>query len=380
MMIACQREFFDIPDELAYLNIAFTAPLSKRVAAAGQAALHSKVNPWKLTGDRFFELVEYNRRLFAELVAATPDDVAIVPAVSYGIALAASNLPVESGQSIVVLEDQFASNVYSWNRTAAASGARMLFVPRPADHDWTRAVLEVLDSRTALAALPNVHWSDGTLLDLVHIGRRCRELGAALVVDGTQSVGALPFSVQDVQPDFLVTTAHKWLMGPYSFGFCYVAPRRQAGRPLEENWMNRAGAEDFSRRVDYSEGYRAGARRYDVGEASNFILAPVAGAALEQVREWGVANIAAALKEKTDLIATRAEALGFDAAPAPARSPHMIGISRPGGFVADLPERLAREKVFVSLRGKTIRIAPHLYNTDADLERLFQALASAVQS
>jgi selenocysteine lyase/cysteine desulfurase len=346
------------------------------VAAAGQAALHSKVAPWTITGERFFELVERNRRLFAGLVAAAPDDVAIVPAVSYGIALAAMNLPVESGRSIVVLQDQFASNVYSWTRAAAANGARMVFVPRPADHDWTRAVLEVLDSRTAVAALPNVHWFDGTLLDLVRIGRRCREVGAALVVDGTQSVGALPFSVPDVQPDFLVTTAHKWLMGPYSFGFCYVAPRRQAGRPLEENWMNRAGAEDFSRRVDYSEGYRAGARRFDVGEASNFILAPVAAAALEQVQEWGVGNIAAALKAKTDLIAVRVKDLGFDTPPATARSPHMIGISRPGGFAPDLPERLAREKVFVSLRGETIRIAPHLYNTEADLERLFQALAS----
>jgi len=377
-MIPCQREFFDIPDDLAYLNIAFTSPLSRRVAAAGQAAIRSKVSPWSITGTRFFELVERNRRLFAQLVGASPDDVAIIPAVSYGIALAARNVPIEKGQTIVVLQDQFPSNVYSWREAAHTVGARVIAVERPADHDWTAAVLEALDSHTAVAALPNCHWTDGTALDLVQIGGRCRKLGAALVVDGTQSVGALPFSVKEVQPDFLVTTAHKWLMGPYSFGFCYVAPQRQGGKPLEHNWMNREGSEDFSRLVDYTEGYRLGARRFDVGEASNFILAPLAAAALEQVLDWEVAAIAAALKEKTDGIAIRAEAMGLETAPAHARSPHMLGIFKPGGFGPDLPERLAQGKVHVSVRGSTIRIAPHVYNTEADIDRLFDVLESVM--
>ena len=94
-------------------------------------------------------------------------------------------------------------------------------IRRPPDNDWTAAVIDAIDHQIAIAALPNCHWTDGTLLDLVKIGARCRQVGAALVVDGTQSLGAMPFSVAAVQPDFLITTAHKWLLGPYSLGLAY---------------------------------------------------------------------------------------------------------------------------------------------------------------
>ena len=207
------------------------------------------------------------------------------------------------------------------------------------------------------------------------MGARCREVGAALVVDGTQSLGAMPFSVAAVQPDFLITTAHKWLLGPYSFGFCYVAPRWQAdGVPLEENWLNREGSQDFARLVDYRDAYQPGARRFDCGEASNFILAPVAAEALRQIIEWGVAAIAATLSSRTDEIAERARAMGFITAPAAFRAPHLIGLQLPAPPPPDLPSRLAQEGVYVSVRGSAVRVAPHLYNTTQDIDRLFRAL------
>jgi selenocysteine lyase/cysteine desulfurase len=198
------------------------------------------------------------------------------------------------------------------------------------------------------------------------------------VVDGTQSLGAMPFSVADVRPDFLVTTAHKWLLGPYSFGFCYVAPDRWQGMPLEENWLNRAGSEDFARLVDYRDEYQPGARRYDMGAASNFILAPIAAAALSQLRIWGVADIAATLQTTTGRIAKRAAELGFRVPQDAVRAPHMLGISLASGLPDGLPATLARDSVFVSVRGDAIRIAPHLYTSEADLERLFSALAGAL--
>jgi selenocysteine lyase/cysteine desulfurase len=184
----------------------------------------------------------------------------------------------------------------------------------------------------------------------------------------------MPFSVETIQPDFLVTTAHKWLLGPYSYGFCYVAPKWQNGEPLEENWLNREGSEDFARLVDYRDAYQPGSRRYDVGEASNFILAPIAAVAIRQILDWGVENIAAALRQKTDAIADRADQMGLGVAPPADRAPHLIGVSKPGGFPRELPELLAQEKVYVSVRGESIRISPHLYNTSQDLDRLFHTL------
>jgi selenocysteine lyase/cysteine desulfurase len=370
-MIACQRKKFDIPKEVTYLNTAFTAPLMKSVQKAGNKALLSKVRPWTITADTFFRNLEDNRRLFSKLIRCTPDDVAVIPAVSYGIALAAKNIPVKKGQKILILEEQFPSNVFSWRKKAAASDADLTTIRRPNDSDWTTAVLKALDSKTAIVAIPNCHWTDGTLIDLVAVGRRCREFGAALVVDGTQSLGAMPFSVKDVQPDFLLTTSHKWLLGPYSFGFAYVAPKWQKGAPLEENWLNRHGSEDFAKLVVYRDDYQPGARRYDVGEASNFGLAPMAAAALTQILDWKVENIAQTLRGKTDGIATLAGEIGMSVASKTFRSPHLIGVKFSDALPDDLSARLATQNVFVSVRGDSIRISPHLYNTDAEIDRFF---------
>jgi len=377
-MIPCQRDKFDLPQDVTYLNCAYTAPLLRAAAEAGNEAVKAKTNPATITPAHFFSTLEKNRSLFADLIACSPDDVAILPAVSYGIALAAKNLPAIKGQNIVILEDQFPSHVYSWRRLAAENGARIKTVRRPSDQNWTSAVLEAIDPDTAIAALPNCHWTDGTIIDLNRVGEKCRRVEAALVVDGTQSLGAMPFSVETIQPDFLVTTAHKWLLGPYSYGFCYVAPKWQNGKPLEENWMNREGSEDFMRLVDYRDAYQPGSRRYDVGEASNFILAPIAAVAIRQILDWGVENIAAALRHKTDTIAERADQMGLDVAPSADRAPHLIGVSKPGGFARELPELLAQQKVYVSIRGESIRISPHLYNTEQDLDRLFHTLGKVI--
>jgi selenocysteine lyase/cysteine desulfurase len=362
---------FDIPENITYLNCAYTSPLLKAAQQAGRAAIQAKANPWTIKSDDFFSSAETARGLFAQLLGCSPDNIALVPAVSYGIALAAGNLPVARGQSIVVLQDQFPSNVYVWMQTAHEKNAVVKTVQRPPDSDWTPAVLEAIDSNTAVVAVPNCHWTDGTLLDLGRISERCRTVQAALVVDGIQSIGAMPFSIDTVQPDFLVAASHKWLLGAYSFGFCYVAPKWHGGKPLEENWFNRAGSEDFSRLVDYRESYQPGARRFDQGEASNFILAPIAAAGIRQLLEWGVANISQTLQRKTDDVAARAGQMGLAVAPGSLRAPHIIGVSRAGGFNKDLPLLLAQDNIFVSVRGESIRIAPHLYTTDEDIDRLF---------
>jgi selenocysteine lyase/cysteine desulfurase len=377
-MIPDQRSLFDIPDSVIYLNCAYTAPLPKTSRAAGEEALAAKSAPWRITAAHFFENLEKVRGLFGALVGSGADHIAVIPAASYGIALAARNLPVSPGQNIVVIQDQFPSNIYSWQRLARERNGRVHIVARPSDHDWTAAVIDAIGEKTAIAALPNCHWTDGTLLDLPRIAKTCRNNGAALVIDGSQSLGALPFSIKDVQPDFLVTTAHKWLMGPYSFGFCYIDPKWQNGVPLEENWLNRAGSEDFSKLVDYRDDYQPGARRFDVGEASNFSLAPIAAASLKQLLAWDVRRIAETLMVKTDRIAQAAEALGFQIPPAKARGPHMIGLTLPQGIPEGLPARLAQAKVYVSIRGRSIRVAPHLYNNAKDLDRFFDVLETCI--
>jgi selenocysteine lyase/cysteine desulfurase len=382
-VIPCQRHLFDLPDEVAYLNCAYMSPLLKRAAAAGAEAVARKCRPWTISSDDFFADSERARRLFATLLGAAADDIALVPAASYGLAIAAANLRCPPGARILLLAEQFPSNVYTWRALAQRRGAEVLTIERPPDDDWTGAVLAGLDERVAIVALPHCHWTDGGLLDLVAIGRRCREVGSALVLDVTQSLGALPLDLAAVAPDFLVCAGYKWLLGPYSLGYLYVAPQHRDGRPIEHNWIVREGSADFARLTLYRERYQPGARRFDVGERSNFALLPVSIVALEQLLAWRVAAIAATLVAKTAAIAARATALGLSTTAADRRAGHFLGLRfpygiPPYGIPPGLPERLAAERVHVSLRGDSLRVTPHLYNDERDSDRLLAVLAALV--
>ncbi len=377
-MIPCQRHLFELPADVAYLNCAYMSPILKRAAAVGAEAIARKCRPWTITADDFFADSERARETFAALLGAGTGDIAIVPAASYGVAVAAANLPLAAGERILLLAEQFPSNVFAWQELAKRQGGEVLTIPRPPDGDWTAAVLAGLDERVGITALPHCHWTDGGLLDLARIGLRCREVESALVLDATQSLGALPLDLERVRPDYLVCAGYKWLLGPYSVGYLYVAPERQDGRPLEENWIVREASCDFARLVDYRERYQPGARRFDVGERSNFALLPVSIVGLEQLLAWGVPAIAATLAAKTGAIARRAAALGLSSTPADRRAGHYLGLGLPAGMAAALMERLARERVYVSLRGASLRITPHLYNDEADLDRLFAVLAAMV--
>jgi selenocysteine lyase/cysteine desulfurase len=373
-MIPCQRHLFDIPDDIAYLNCAYMSPLMKPALNAGTAGLARKTKPWQITPDQFFTGAEQFRSTAARLLGSASDNIAIVPSASYGIATAARNLPVKKGQSILLLAEQFPSNYYPWQRLAEENGASLKVVPWPEDNDWTAAVMDSLTADVGIAALPQVQWTSGGRLDLVRIGQACRQIGAALVVDLTQSLGALPFSAGEVQPDFAVAANYKWLLGPYSVGLLYVAPKWQGGIPLEENWIQRANARDFSSLILYTKNYDSGARRFDMGERANFALLPAAVFSMEQLLEWGVADISETTGALNRQLANAAAEMGFSAPAEPLRAPHYLALRRKEAIPKELPEMLAKEKVFVSVRGSSIRVTPHVYNTADDGARLIACL------
>ena len=378
MNLGDQRELFEIPEEVAYLNCAYMSPQLRSAREIGERAVARKSRPWKITPADFFEDAEMSRALFARLVGGEPDGVALVPSVSYGIAVAAANAPVGEGQRLLILEDQFPSNVYPWRELARRGGADVVTVPRPADYDWTSAVLRRLDENTAVVAVPNCHWTDGSLLDLASIGERAREAGAVFVVDAIQSLGAHPLDVREIKPDFLVASVYKWLLGPYGVGFMYVREDHREGKPIEHNWINRRGSEDFTGLVSYEDAFQPGARRYDVGERSNFVLLPMANEALRQILDWGVENVSETIGDLTDLVEEEAARRAIEAVPKEVRVRHMIGLKLGSAAPEDLATRLAAENVFVSVRGESVRVSPHLYNIERDVERLFEVLGQAI--
>ena len=373
-MLPCQRHLFNIPDDIAFLNIANYAPQLKSVTEAGLAAVRKKESPWLFTSNDWFDLAEEWRRLSAQLMGVDVEGVALIPSASYGIAIAAANIPVKRGQTIVLLHQEFPSNVYAWIELAQRNGAVVVFAQREAGESWTDALLRNIDERTALVAAPQCHWTDGSRVDLLPVSKKARAVGAALVLDVSQSLGASVLDIAAIQPDFLVSVGYKWMLGPYSLAYMYVAPKWREGQPIEYSWLTRAGAEDFTKLVDYTEGFRPGARRFDMGEFSQFVNAPMAIAALQQLITWTPAAIEQTIGAHTQRIADEAARLGFSLFPPDQRSKHMIGIRRPGGIPPALPKALADARVYVSVRGDSIRIAPHVYVTDSDLDRLFSVL------
>ena len=373
--LANQRHLFDIPRDVAYFNCAYLAPLLHTAIEAGQRGISVRSRPWQITSDHFFDDVEHGRSLFARLIGADPDGVALIPSTSYGLSCAARNIFAGNDENVVVLAEQFPSNVYVWREVEKRNGATVRPVARPRDENWTRALLAEIDERTAVVAVPNCHWTDGGLVDLCAVGKRCREVKALLVLDLTQSLGAMRFDVASVQPDYIVCAGYKWLLGPYSVGFLWMAPEHRDGNPIEFSWMARERSNKFSRLVEYRDTYRQGARRFDVGENSNFILIPMMNAALEQILSWEVGRIEATLGTLTTRIADRAAAIGLNCAEPGLRAGHFLGLRFPGeGPPEDLSARLAEEQIFVSVRGNSMRVTPHLHTTDEDVDRLFGAL------
>jgi len=373
-MIPNQKQLFNIPNDVTYLNCAYMGPQLKSVSEAGKTSLTKKEQPWTLEVPDFFDPPEKLKSLYARIINAVSDQIALIPSVSYGIETAVKNTSINTGSNIVVLAEQFPSNIYSWQEIAKRKKAQIITVDRPRNGDWTKVILLAINEKTDVVALPQAHWTDGSVIDLMQIRERCDEVNAALIIDGTQSVGACPFDVQKFKPDFLITAAYKWLLGPYSLGYLYADPKYHNGTPLEYNWMPRKGSRDFSRLVNYTDEFEAGACRFDMGEKSNFVLLPMAIKALEQILDWGVGDINTTLSKLTSYAESEAVKLGLSVTPIPKRVGHLMGLRFKSGIPQDLIQKLKGEKIFVSVRGNSIRVAPHLYNDKSDFDRLFEVI------
>jgi selenocysteine lyase/cysteine desulfurase len=351
------------------------SPLLKRAQESGIEALQKRSHPWEIVTDDWFAPGETLRNLFAQIIQADKDSVALIPSVSYGIATAARNIALRADQNIVLLDQQYPSNVYAWRELARETKSRIITVTKRDDESWTEAILQNITADTGLVAIPNCHWTDGSLIDLESISKHTKAVNAKLVIDASQSLGAYPLNVQKIQPDFLVTVGYKWLMGPYGLGYLYAAPEyHRSGKPLEYSWLNKKESENFTRLVDYQDEYKTGARRFDAGEFPNFNNIAMAITALTQILDWGVENIQETLATLTGKIEKKAREKGLGVPPAAMRASHLIGISFPSGQITALSKRMADHKVYVSFRGEKIRVAPHLYNDEQDVERLFEAI------
>ncbi|MGW8122740.1 aminotransferase class V-fold PLP-dependent enzyme [Roseivirga echinicomitans] len=380
-MLQNQNHLFNLPQDITYLNCGYMSPMLKSVAEVGVRSVYGKEDPTTIKPEDFFRNTALLRAEFAKLIDVKNENLcAIMPSASYGMANVAKNIQVEKGDNIIIPEGQFPSNVYAWKELEREKGVKLRIVNAPETAEnrgkiWNERILEAINSQTKMVAIGHIHWADGTKFDLKKIRERSREVGALLVIDGTQSIGALPFSVVEFEPDAVVTSGYKWLMGPYATGMAYFGEYFQNGKPIENNWINRLDSQNFANLVNYQDEYQPGAIRYEVGESANFILTPMLTEALRQVNAWGPENIQSYCRSIAHEAQAELSHMGFQIESAYFRSEHLFGIRLPKGLDLDVVKnRLAADKIFVSVRGNSIRVSPHVYNTKADFDCLLHSL------
>ena len=383
IMLENQRSLFSLPQGLHYLNCASKAPLLNKAQERGIAGLRRQIAPLSLGPDEYAQESEELRSALAALINASPDRIAITPSVSYGVAIAAHNLELRGGQNVVSMEEEFPSDVYVWLEKCRKSGAEFRSVARPTDAAriaslWNERLLDAIDAQTAVVNISTVHWTDGVRFDLESIARRARDVGALLVVDGTQSVGAAEFDFARIQPDLLVCAGYKWLLGPYQIGFAALGERLLEAEPFEYHWSNRAGSQDTTSTA-YRYEYEKGARRFDVGEHANYITVPMLTEGARQAKAWGCAAIQAHCRALGEPLAQLVDDARFQVAPPSERIAHIIGVRlSDGGRIAAVMKALGERNVRVSKRGASIRISPHVYNTREDMDALMEGLMAGV--
>jgi selenocysteine lyase/cysteine desulfurase len=374
--INSQRHLFDIPDDIAYFNCAYYSPLLNESRNRLLEGVKSKSHPWERTAPDFFTDAEKIRRSAADLFGGEPDGYAIIPSVSYGLSAAARAVEPQlaKGDSLLILEEGFPSNVLPWMRVAQERGADLIKVPVPADGNWTKAIINRIDKNVKVLALFTCHWTNGAYIDLLSIRNTLGNSDIIMAIDATQSLGAMPFQLDQVKPDFLVTAGYKWLLCPYGFTIMYVSERWRNSRPLEESWQARENAEDFGSLVLSSDNYKSGARRFDVGQKGTPTILPGVISAFEQLKSWGVDHISDSLIKINNRIADHLSALGFQVPDSSQRSPHMFGATIPLRYKGNLVSELGKRKIYISQRGDSVRFSPHLHISGLDMDRLLAAL------
>jgi selenocysteine lyase/cysteine desulfurase len=380
MSIPTQKHLFQLPEDIHYLNGAYMSPLLKSVEEAGIAGMIRKRNPSAIPTKDFFTEAEAVKIKFGKLVNGAPEQVAIIPSASYGLSNAIQNIPINIGNTAIVVSNEFPSGYYAIEKWCKQHNKTLQCVQAPNESAivgevWNQQILNSITDDTCAVVISSVHWTNGTIYDLKAIGEKCKQHHALFIVDGTQSVGALHIDVEAYHIDALVCAAYKWLMGPYAIGLAYYSKAFDNGSPIEESWLNRSNAHDFTSLTQYTEDYMSGANRYSAGALGNFILLPMLNAALDQILEWGTDSIQNYCEHLTLPLITYLSENGFGIEDSNYRTKHLFGFTLPSHIEqAQLLKALQTNKIFVSTRGKAIRVSMHLYNTEVDVAVFIEAL------
>jgi cysteine desulfurase/selenocysteine lyase len=368
------RNEMPVTGRWAYFDHAAVAPLSGR---ARQALLEwaddtsaNGVVSWSSWQRR----VEETRCRAAILLHADPLDVAFVKNTSEGVGIVAEGFPWQVGDNVVTAQDEYPANVYPW-LNLADRGVEVRRIPNRDGRILVDDLRNAIDGRTRLVSLSFVEFATGFRNDLDAVGSLCRERGILFFVDAIQGLGVLPVDVSGSPVDFLAADGHKWLLGPEGAGLLWV--RREVVdrlHPVGVGWNSVVHAHDFDR-IELRLKPHAG--RWESGSLNVGGIVAL-GASLGLLLEIGVERLAGRVLELTEHLCAGMRRIGLEvySSRRAAEASGIVSLVVPGGDVRGLVRRLREAGVVVNQRAGRLRVSPHAYNTEEELDRLVELLGA----
>jgi selenocysteine lyase/cysteine desulfurase len=376
-----RQEWFEIEDA-TYLNLAGQSPMPKVSIRAVHAALEAKKYPHQKPDSTFFEVPNRIRAAIAKLIGGKAEEVALTSGASAGVAAVAYALPWKPGDEIVTAKGEFPLQYTVWKPMEEREGLKLTIVAPRERFISADDLIAAITPRTRVVSVSMVRYDDGSLLDAPRVAAACHKQGALLLLDVSQCCGALPMDVNQLGADFLVCAGYKWLLSPFGTGFFWAKSEHlNMVRPGPFYWMAVTGSDNFAALNFQDPKPSESAKRWDSPEWAsyfNFNLAAMDVSVDFVVRMRP--EVVAAHNRK--LIEFMFERLPKDrcvpASPmnAAQRGPYGCFAARNREKTAELYKQLREENVIVSLREGNIRVSPHLYNTERDIDRLISVITA----
>jgi cysteine desulfurase / selenocysteine lyase len=372
-----REEWFEIEDA-TYLNLAGQSPMPKVAVRAVHAALELKKFPQRIPDSAFFDLPNRIRASIAKLIGAKPQEIALTTGASTGMAAVALGLRWQPGDEVITAKGEFPLQYTTWRPMEEREGIKLNIVA-PRDRFYTADdFIAALTPKTRLVSVSHVRFDNGAMLDVQRLAAACRAQGALLLLDISQSCGAVPMNVRDLGADFLVSAGYKWLLGPFGTGFFWAKSEHIANaRPGPFYWMATGGADNFAALATEDPKPGADAKRWDAAETANYLNHAALEASLEFVLRARPETVAAHNRKLIDFMYERLpkdRCVPTSPLDSVQRGPYGCFAARRPENTAALYERLRKENIITSLREGNIRVSPYLYNTERDIDRLISVI------
>jgi cysteine desulfurase/selenocysteine lyase len=374
-----RQEWFEIEDA-TYLNVSGQAPMPRVSIRAVQAALEAKKYPHHMPDSTFFEVPNRIRASIARLIGGKPEEVALTSGATAGVAAVAYGLTWKPGDEIVTAKSEFPLQYTTWKPMEEREGVKLKIVSPRERFITADDLIGAMTPRTRVVSVSLVRFDDGSLLDAARVAAACHAQGALLLLDVSQCCGAMPMDVNELGADFLVSAGYKWLLSPFGTGFFWAkSDHLRMVRPAPFSWMAVAGSDNFANLSFDDPKPVPSAKRWDAPEWAsyfNFNLAAM-DVSVDFVARMGPQRVAAHNRKLIELMFERLPKDRFvPASPLDAarRGPYGCFAARSPEKTAEVYQHLRKENVVVSLREGNIRVSPHLFNTERDIDRLINVV------